>query len=213
MEVTEEPNLDYQEPYKLHNFQIIEDNEEAWSKDNLNSHPQCSNDDADFDSSYKRRPVKYWRNWNINEKYKNKRNRLLKSVQNKFRRVSSECQLRRWEEQLHSGENHIEKLSYISKTHNKFTAAVASGFIVHDIDLQRWALQAQEKSIIKSKIVPIKFISKFSDSSYEGINGSALEILGQAEASISVEGIGANNVIFRVVPNHEMRSNFRKRRD
>jgi len=46
-------------------------------------------------------------------------------VQNKFKRVSSERQLRRWEEQLHSGGNRIEKLSYISKfTHVKFTATV-----------------------------------------------------------------------------------------
>jgi len=34
--------------------------------------------------------------------------------------------------------NRIEKLSYISKfIHDKFTAAVESGFIVHEIDLQR----------------------------------------------------------------------------
>ena len=57
-------------------------------------------------------------------------------MQNKFRRVSSEHQLRRWEEQLHSDENRIEKLSYISKfIYNKFIVAVESGFIVHDIDL------------------------------------------------------------------------------
>ena len=43
--------------------------------------------------------MEYWRNWDINEKNKNKRN-PLNSVQNKFRRVSSERQLRRWEEQL-----------------------------------------------------------------------------------------------------------------
>jgi len=53
LEITEETYLDYQEPCKLHKSEIIED-EEAWSEDNLNSQPQCSNDDADFDSSYKR---------------------------------------------------------------------------------------------------------------------------------------------------------------
>ena len=90
MEVTEEIYLDCQELYKLHNSKIIEDDEEAWSEDDLNSNPQCSNDDVDFDSSYKRRTIEYWRNWDINEKIKNKRNRPLKSVQNKFRKVSSE---------------------------------------------------------------------------------------------------------------------------
>ena len=66
-------------------------------------------------------------------------------MQNKFRRVSTE--LRRWEKQLYSDGNHIEKWSYIFKfTHNKFTAAIKSGFIVHDIDLHRFrALQAQEE--------------------------------------------------------------------
>ena len=59
LEITEETYLDYQEPYKLHNSEIIED-EEAWSEDNLNL--QCSNDDTDFDSSCKRRAVEYWRN-------------------------------------------------------------------------------------------------------------------------------------------------------
>ena len=62
MEITEKIYLDYQEPCKLHKSEIIED-EEAWSEDNLNSHPQCSNDDADFDSSYKRWAVEYWQNW------------------------------------------------------------------------------------------------------------------------------------------------------
>jgi len=59
-------------------------------------------------------------------------------VQHQFRKFFSECQLRRWEEQLHSGGNRIEKLSYISKfTHDKFTAVVESRFIVHDINLLR----------------------------------------------------------------------------
>jgi len=147
LEVTEETYLDYEEPYKLHSYEIIEDDEEAWNEDYLNSHAQCSNDNADFDSSYRRRAVEYWRNWDTNEKSDNKkRYRSLQSVQSKFRRVSSERQLRRWDEQLQSGGNRREKFSYISKfTHDKFTAAVESGFMIHDIDLKRWALQAQEE--------------------------------------------------------------------
>jgi len=47
LEVTEETsNLDDQEPYKLRSLEIIKDDEDAWSEDNLNS-PQYSNDDAD----------------------------------------------------------------------------------------------------------------------------------------------------------------------
>ena len=109
--LTKEIYLDYQKSYKLHNSEIIEGDEE-WSEDNLNSHSQCLNDDADFNNFYKRRAIE--QNWDINEKNQNKRNRPLKSVQNKFRRVSSECQLRRWKEQ-HSDGNYTEKLSFLSK--------------------------------------------------------------------------------------------------
>ena len=87
LEVTEEIYLDYQEPYKLHNSEIIEDDEEAWSEDNLNSHPQCSNYDAVINDLTVHIKDEYW---DINKKNKNKRNRPLKSVQNKFRRILSE---------------------------------------------------------------------------------------------------------------------------
>jgi len=51
-------------------------------------------------------------------------------VQNKFRKISSECQLRWWEK-LQSSGNRIEKLSYISKfTHDKFTAAIGLEFMI-----------------------------------------------------------------------------------
>jgi len=39
LEITKEIYLDYQESYKLRNSEIIEDVEEAWNEDNLNSHP------------------------------------------------------------------------------------------------------------------------------------------------------------------------------
>ena len=35
LEVTRETYFDYQESYKLHNFEIIENDEEAWSEENL----------------------------------------------------------------------------------------------------------------------------------------------------------------------------------
>jgi len=36
LELIEETYLNYQESYKLNNFEIIEDDDEAWSEDNLN---------------------------------------------------------------------------------------------------------------------------------------------------------------------------------
>jgi len=73
-----------------------------------------------------------------------KRNRSLQTVQYKFRKVSSERQLKRWEEQLQSGGSRTDKLSYISKfTYDKFTATVESGFMVHDI--KRWLYKFKKK--------------------------------------------------------------------
>jgi len=55
-------------------------------------------------------------------------------MQNKVRRVSSERQLKRWEEQLHSDGNRVEKLHLSKFIHDKFTTAIESRFIVHNID-------------------------------------------------------------------------------
>ncbi|KAL6268169.1 hypothetical protein P5V15_001266 [Pogonomyrmex californicus] len=111
LEITEKMCLDFQKHYKLHTFKIIEDDEEAWSEDNLNIY-ECLNDNVHFDSSYS-------------------------GELHKFRRMSSERQLERWKEQLQSHRNRMGKLSYISQfTHNKFTAAVQSDHIIHDVDLK-----------------------------------------------------------------------------
>ncbi|XP_067208309.1 uncharacterized protein [Linepithema humile] len=139
LEVTEETSLDYEEPDKLHTFEIIEENEEAWNENNSNSHNWQCHDDDNFDVSYKRRAVEYWRQ-------SDKENRPFKSVQHTFRRISSVRQLRRWEEQLEHGGNRLEKLSHISKaTHDKFNVAVQTGLIIHDVDIKRWALEAQRE--------------------------------------------------------------------
>lgn len=143
LEVIKETSLDFEESNQLNSFELIEDDIEAWIEDNSNSR-QCSNDDSDFDASYKKRAVEYWRYLDTNDKSNRQRHRSLKTVQHKFRRVSSERQLTRWKEQLLAGGTRTEKLSFISKfTHDKFTAAIDSGLTVHDIDIKRWALQAQ----------------------------------------------------------------------
>jgi len=72
-----ETSLDYEEPHKFHRFEIVEDDEQAWNEDNSNFHPQCSSNNIDFDSSYKRRAVEYWRHWDANEGNKNKKKIVL----------------------------------------------------------------------------------------------------------------------------------------
>jgi len=51
--------------------------------------------------------------------------------------------LRGWEKQINVG-GRKEKLRQISAyTLDKFTEAVRKGAIIHDINIRRWALQAQ----------------------------------------------------------------------
>lgn len=97
--------------------------------------------------SFTKRAIKYWQNQKSNEnRNTNSKHRSFKSVQHKFRRVSSERQLRRWEEQLKSDGNRLEKLSHISKvTHDKFNVAIQAELIIHDVDIRRWALEAQRE--------------------------------------------------------------------
>ncbi|KYN38524.1 hypothetical protein ALC56_07101, partial [Trachymyrmex septentrionalis] len=97
LKITEETYFDYQESFKLHNSEIIENDKVDSSEDNLNFYPQMMTQTVlikDFDSSYRRQAVEYSRNWNVNEKNKNKRNCPLKSVQNKFRKISSERRIK-----------------------------------------------------------------------------------------------------------------------
>lgn len=123
LEVINETSLDFEESHQLNSFELIEDDVEAWIEDNSNSR-QCSNDDSDSVASCKKRAVEHWRYLDANEKNNRQRHRSLKTVQNKFRRVSSERQLTRRKEQLLAGGTRTEKLSFISKfTHDKFTAA------------------------------------------------------------------------------------------
>lgn len=60
-------------------------------------------------------------------------------------------------------------------------------------------------SLVKSKIVPLKSVKEVVDGRYEGINGSILEILGQVEAKIFSKDFIADEVTFRVVPDHAMK--------
>jgi len=64
LKIIKETYLDYQEPYKLHNSEIIEDDEEAWSEDNLNLILNVQMMTQTL--TVIKRAVKYWRNWNIN---------------------------------------------------------------------------------------------------------------------------------------------------
>lgn len=136
--ITEE-SLAFQEEFKEPNAHIIEDIE-------LHTLPvepefptdKCTKQDEPLSFEYKKRAVEFWRSG------KTKKNLSLKTVQKNFRKVISETQLHRWAQQINKGGTYREKIARICDyTLENFNAAYESGFIIHDNDLRRWALQAQ----------------------------------------------------------------------
>ena len=93
----------------------------------------CDIDDISIE--YKREAVEYWRRL---------KSRTIESVNSRFRKVISAGQLWRWEKQMNVGSNRIEKLGLISAyILDKFIEAIHRGARIHNIDITRWALQAQ----------------------------------------------------------------------
>ena len=83
----------------------------------------------------KKNAVDYWRNVGGKQ-------RALKTVQHRYKKVTCKKDLYRWESQVSNGGTKHEKLQFISKnTYEEFLKARKENKIVHDIDLKRWALK------------------------------------------------------------------------
>ena len=78
--------------------------------------------------------------------------RTIESVKSRFRKVILAEQLQRWEKQINVGGSRLEKLGRISAyTLDKFIEAFHREAIIHDIDITRWALQAQQENLLGFK--------------------------------------------------------------
>ncbi|XP_067208483.1 uncharacterized protein, partial [Linepithema humile] len=90
------------------------------------------------------------------------RPRTLEGVKQRFRKVYSLRQLRRWEIQVNQGGSRFEKLKQISEyTLNNFHTALENRIIVHDADLARWAIRAQENLNVPEFTALSRWIRKF----------------------------------------------------
>lgn len=140
VEMMVEESLDFQEPFKNSDAQIIEDDVQHHIPDPAFSPTdRCTKDEEEISYDYKLRAVEYWRSGK-------KKNLSLESVQQKFRKVLSVKQLRRWAHTLHKGGTYREKVARICDiTLENFKKAVDNGLIIHDKDIRRWALQAQQE--------------------------------------------------------------------
>lgn len=136
IEVIEENTLDFEEPYKDVNMEIVEDDDKEWTyNDDLG---QCIKDEEYLSHDYKQRAVEFWRSGH-------NKNLALKTVQNRFRKVSSITQLKRWAKTLNQGGTYREKIGRICEfALQNFKNSVQAGHIVHDNDIRRWALQAKK---------------------------------------------------------------------
>lgn len=138
IEVMEDETLDFQEPFKQYAVNAIEDT--ALSTDVADSNSDsCSADEEELNYENKRKAVEYWRSGK-------RKNYSIETVRKRYRYVKSVRQLRRWAHQLNQGGTYKEKLHRISEYVLKnLQTAVNAGHIIHDIDLQKWALQAQKE--------------------------------------------------------------------
>lgn len=140
VEISTDETLDFQEPFKDVDPHIVED--EVMHTSPSPPHvptDECVSDEEDLSFDYKTRAVNYWRSGK-------KKNLSVHSVQQKFRKVKSVRQLRRWAHYLNKGGTYREKIGQICEfTLENFKSACDAGLIIHDKDLRRWALQAKRE--------------------------------------------------------------------
>lgn len=140
VDVVVDESLDFQETFKNCETQIIEDRDWTATNQEVNFPTQaCTSDSDEVSFEYKKQAVEYWRSGKT-------KNLSVESVRQKFKKVQSDRQLRRWAHTINQGGTYREKIGRICDfTLENFKAAVDGGFIVHDNDLKKWALQAKKE--------------------------------------------------------------------
>ncbi|XP_046744322.1 uncharacterized protein LOC124410191 isoform X2 [Diprion similis] len=141
IEIEEDETLDFQEQFKHHEPESVEDSELEWdsiSSDEAADDSQCTKNEDEISFDYKKKAVEFWRSGKT-------KNLNIRTVAHRFKKVISKTQLKRWAHQINKGGTYKEKLNEISQyTLNRFIEATECGKIVHDIDLRRWALTAHK---------------------------------------------------------------------
>lgn len=183
---------------------IIDDGYEEVHTEDYAEVPTCDPTDTTVDYEYKRKAVDYWESGK-------KKKLSISTVQSKYKLVSSERQLRRWKQQIIEGGSRKDKLLKVSEyTLEKLKEALQSKLTVHDLDLQRWALQkkfelnmdwfkASSKWILEFKrrhrIVSrkiTKYITEKSISNEQNLQQQCQNFIDQVKSQLSIHG--ASNV-------------------
>ncbi|GAV06499.1 hypothetical protein RvY_16475 [Ramazzottius varieornatus] len=105
---------------------------------------------------YKKRAVDYWCNDTA------KKRRSLSSVRNHFTKVRDERQLRDWKKQLAGGGSRFDKLKVIRfETAKQYFMAKQKRQVVKDLNLQRWAIPANNDVDLPGFTASPYWVSKF----------------------------------------------------
>nr|XP_012230957.1 PREDICTED: uncharacterized protein LOC105677132 [Linepithema humile] len=155
-EMEVEESLDYENDNDIPTAEQFELGDEEEEGELLDANPKviCTTDER-IPYEYKKNAVEFW-------KSSTTRPRTLEGVKRRFRKVYSLRQLRRWEIQVNQGGSRFEKLKQISEyTLNNFHTALENRIIVHDADLARWAIRAQENLNVPGFTASSRWIRKF----------------------------------------------------
>lgn len=129
----EEYTLRFEEDYSDTLPQDVDETDELYN--DYAEVPTCLRNEEGVDFEYKKQAVDYWQS--------GKRKPLLSltNVQSKYRKVTSERQLREWRLQVEAGGDRKTKL-YAITTYvlEKVKEAIEGKMVLHDIDIKRWAL-------------------------------------------------------------------------
>ena len=157
-DMEEEESLDYQNDNDIPTAQQVElgDEEEEDEVFRYEAIPPfiCTTDTR-IPYEYKKDAVDFWKSGKTRPK-------TLEAVKHRYRKVHSLRQLRRWELQVNEGGSRFDKLKQISEyILNNFHIALENKLIIHDADLARWAVRAQEDLNVPGFKASLRWIQKF----------------------------------------------------
>ncbi|GJQ66238.1 hypothetical protein Trydic_g4293 [Trypoxylus dichotomus] len=134
--------LNFEELAEPHEAQFVEETAEEDNYEGIACVPEEGGSVIDLD--YKTRAVDYWKSGKSKP-------RTLAGVIQKFKKVKSLRQVRRWEESVNRGGTNTDKLRFIIEyVLTNFENSILDGKIIHDMDLRRWALEGKEEIAHKS---------------------------------------------------------------
>ncbi|XP_026828431.1 uncharacterized protein LOC113562649 [Ooceraea biroi] len=153
-EIEEEDSLDFENSFDIPETEPVAEKEENENEITYVKEMICVNDDIPIE--YKRNAVEFWKPVN------SIKTKPLESVKHRFRKVTSLRQLRRWQEQVNRGGTRLQKLKEIaSYTLEKFKEGLEKGVIIHDTDITRWALKAQQEINAPGFTASIGWVKRF----------------------------------------------------